>query len=106
MFADGGDVAADPEPRFRSGLRAVTATDLHLGLGRADVTLGLVVGERHRQVPGEQQHLVVAVAEALEEIAGLRLTAPGDAAMFGKPDQQRVAPRVEQRIGDLRWNRR
>ena len=26
--------------------------------------------------------------------------------MLGEPDQQRMAPRGEQRIGDLRWDRR
>jgi hypothetical protein len=39
----------------------VAATDLQLGLGGADVALG-VVGERHCQVAREQQHLLIAVA--------------------------------------------
>ena len=83
----------------------MAAADLQLGLGRAEVAFGLVVGERHRQVAGEQQDLVVAVAQAFEQVAGLGL-APGDAAVFGEPDQQRVAPRVEQRVGDLGRDRR
>jgi hypothetical protein len=37
------DVAADPEPGCRGGCGAVAAADLHLGLGGADVALGLVV---------------------------------------------------------------
>jgi hypothetical protein len=47
---------------------------------------------------------MVAVAEAFEQVAGLGLAAPGCSAVFGEPDQQRVAPRVEQRIGNLGWN--
>ena len=104
MLADGGDVGADAQPCIGGGGGAVTAADLHLGLGRADVSLGLVVGEGHRQVAREQQYLMVAVAEAFEQVAGLGLAAPGCSAVFGEPDQQRVAPRVEQRIGNLGWN--
>src|SRR4051794_23040863 len=88
------------------GLPAVAAADLELGLGWADVAFGLVVGEGDAQVAREQQHLGVAVAQALKQVAGLGLTAPGNTAVLGEPDQQRVAPRVEQRIGDLWRDRR
>ncbi len=44
VLAHGGDVGADAEPCLRGGLRAVTAADLELGLGRANVALCLVVG--------------------------------------------------------------
>jgi hypothetical protein len=57
-----------------------------------------------RQVAGEQQHLLIAVTQALEQVASLRLASFRCAALFGEPDQQRVAPRVEQRIGNLGWN--
>jgi len=46
VLGDGGDVAADAEPGLRGGLRAVTAADLELGLGWADVAFGLVVRMR------------------------------------------------------------
>jgi hypothetical protein len=71
----------------------VTSADLELGIGRADVALGLIVGERHLQIAGEQQDLLVAVVQAFEQVAGLGLAAPGAAPVFGEPDQQCVAPR-------------
>lgn len=74
-------------------------------MGR-DVAFGLVVGERHRQVAREQQHLGVAVDRAFEQVAGLGLSPPGDTAVSGEPDQQRMAPRVEQRLRDLGWEHR
>jgi hypothetical protein len=71
-----------------------TAADLELGLGGSDLALGLAVGDRHAQVAGEQQHLVDAVAEAFEDVAGLGLAATANAAMFGEPDHPaRVATR-------------
>nr|WP_255660508.1 hypothetical protein [Pseudonocardia sp. ICBG1293] len=84
----------------------MAAADLELGLGRSDVAFGLVVGERHGEVAREQQHLVVTVAQAFEQVTGLGLSAPGHAAVLGEPDQQRVAPRVEQGVDDLGWDRR
>ena len=60
-------------------------------VGRTSRSAWLLVNGT-RQVAREQQHLVVAVAQALEQVAGLGLAAPGDAAVFGEPDQQRVAP--------------
>jgi hypothetical protein len=52
-----------------------TAGDLELGLGRAQVAFGLVVGERHREVAGETEDLLVAVTEADEQVAGRALFA-------------------------------
>ena len=37
VLADGGDVAADPQPGLGSGAGAVAAGDLDLGLDRAEV---------------------------------------------------------------------
>lgn len=49
---------------------------------------------------------MVAVAEAFEQVAGLGPATRRDAAVLGEPVQQRVAPRVEQRIRDLGRDRR
>ena len=92
MLADGGDVAADADPGTGAGLGAVAAGDLELGLGRAEVAFGLVVGERHGQVAGVPQDLLVAVAEPDEQVAGLALFAPGYRAVAGEPAQDRVSP--------------
>jgi hypothetical protein len=71
VLAEGGEVASDAERGLRGGLGAVAAADLPLGPRRTDVSLGLVVGERHAEIAREQQQLVVAFAQAFEQAAGL-----------------------------------
>ena len=65
------------------------------------------VDRLNSQSPSERpkQHLLVAVAQALQKVAGLGLASAGDAAMFAEPDADRVSPRLQDWVGDLGWDR-
>lgn len=66
------------------------------------VAFGLVVGEGHGEVAGEAQDLLVAVAEPLQQVAGLALFAAVVSWVGGQPAPHGVRPAVEQRAEDLR----
>jgi hypothetical protein len=66
---------------------AVAAGDLELRFGRPQIAFGLVVCEWHREVPGEQQNLLVAVAEPLEQVAGPGLAPARDASVLGEANE-------------------
>lgn len=68
VFAGGGHEAPDASLCRGAGLGTEGAGDLHLGLGRAQVALCLIVCERDGEVVGEAQHLGLPVAQAFQEV--------------------------------------
>ena len=75
VFGGGRDVAADSVSGAGYGFGGEPSGNLLLGLGRADVSFGLVRGGRHLQVVGEADDVVEAVAENLQQATPGRLFA-------------------------------
>jgi hypothetical protein len=70
------EIAADAAEGHSESLRAETAGDLLLDLHHADIALREAVVKRHRKVVQEQQHGILVLGEAIEQIARRRLFAP------------------------------
>src|SRR5260370_42563218 len=66
-------LAAQACGRRSAAIRAEAAGDFLLDLEHAQVTFGLVVVERDRQIVEEGQHLILAQPQALQEILCRRL---------------------------------
>jgi hypothetical protein len=94
VLGGGGQVAADGVSLFGGLFGAEPSGDLLLGLGRADVAFGLVVGGRDVQIMGESQHVVLAVAQHFQQNPPDRLSDrfgwSGDAADLGQTDADAV----------------
>lgn len=73
----GGEVAADGEAVLGAFFAGQSAGDVLADLGQPQVAFGLVGGGRHLQVEGEAQHVVLAVAQDLQEQPGLALPGVG-----------------------------
>lgn len=68
MLAHGGQVAANGAKGAGSLLAAEGAGDFLLDLDYAQIALGLMVGERHRQITQERQHLFDSAEQCIKQI--------------------------------------
>jgi hypothetical protein len=57
-------------PRLWRWLLIGRCRSFHLGLGRAEVAFGLVIGEGDGEIVGEAQHVGLPVAQAFQEVVG------------------------------------
>ncbi len=73
VLAGGGDVTRDLEAAGGRGLGGEPSADLLLGLERPKITLRLVVRRPHVKIDDEAEHVVLPVAQALEQAAADRL---------------------------------
>src|SRR6266699_5128162 len=70
------EIAADAAEGLSPSRRAETARDLLLDLHHADIALRKAVVKRHGEVVQEQQHGILVLRKAIEQIARRRLFAP------------------------------
>ena len=107
VLGGGGDVAADGVPVPGGFLGAEPAGDLLLGLGRAQVPLGLVGGGRDAQVEDEPQHVVLRGRGGIPAAPGRRaLLAAAGARDLDRPRRTPWRNGVDERGGDLGRGRR
>src|SRR6266581_3913165 len=76
LLAQGREIATDAAESLSESLRAETAGDLLLDLHHAEIALGQAIVERHGEVVQEQQHPLLVLRKAIEQIASRRLFGP------------------------------
>jgi hypothetical protein len=91
VLAGGAEVAADGVAVPGGLLGAEPPGYLLLRLRGPQVPLGLVGGGRDPQVIDEAEHVVLPVAQALQQVAEGLLLAAGNVGHFGQADQGRRA---------------
>src|SRR5437660_2775436 len=75
LLAQRREIATDAAEGYSTSRRAETAGDLLLDLDHADITLGKTIVERHGEVVQQQQHGLLMLGQAIEQIARCRLFA-------------------------------
>src|SRR2546421_292509 len=76
LLAQGREIASDAAEGLSARHTAKTPRDLLLHLDHADIALGQTVVKRHGEVVQEQQHGLLVLGQAIEQIASGRLFAP------------------------------
>src|SRR6266853_138549 len=76
LLAQRREIASDAAEGHSESLRAETAGDLLLHFDHPQITLRKAVVERHGEVVQEQQHRLLVLGQAIEQIASRRLFAP------------------------------
>src|SRR6266567_4960773 len=105
VLAGGVGVAANRVAVACGFLRAQPPGDLLLGLGRAQVPLGVVRRGWDAQVMHEPEHVVFPVAQAFQQVPAGRLLAAGHALDLADAEDDAVGVGVDQRPGDLAGDR-
>src|SRR6266699_3536698 len=80
LLAQRREIASDAAEGHSTSRRAETARDLLLDLHHADIALREAVVERYGEVVQEQQHRLLVLGQAIEQIARRRLFAPTPSA--------------------------
>src|SRR6266699_5076778 len=75
LLAQRREIASDAAEGHSTRRRAEAARDLLLDLHHADIALREAVVERHGEVVQEQQHRLLVLGQAIEQIASRRLFA-------------------------------
>src|SRR6266571_4812413 len=83
LLTQGREIASDAAKDHRASLRAETAGDLLLDLHHPNIALRKAIVERHGEVVQEQQHRLLVLGKAIEQIARRRLFASSSLAAFG-----------------------
>src|SRR5262245_37847005 len=82
LLAQRREIAADAAKGPSASRRAETAGDLLLDFHHPDIALREAVIKRHGEVVQEQQHRLLMLGQAIEQIARRRLFAPTFLAGF------------------------
>src|SRR5260370_39995851 len=80
LLAQGREIASDAAEGSSARHTAKTPRDLLLHFDHADIPLGQTVVKRHGEVVQEQQHGLLVLGQAIEQIASRRLFAPTPSA--------------------------
>src|SRR5438876_9795130 len=76
LLAQRREIASDAAEGLSASRRAETARDLLLDFDHPNIALREAIVERHGEVVQEQQHRLLVLGKAIEQIASCRLFAP------------------------------